>query len=503
MANGMPYAAASQEGLFTDAEMSASAADANDPRSFETSPELALAMVQDHEGPVLIDLDETLYLRNSTEDFIDLAKPGLLAMLFLRFMDILKPWRLSGGDDTRDVWRVQAIRLLFPWTKARWLAAVPALAAAHVNTDLMLALKRRTTLPVIMTVGFTPIVTPLLAALGLADAQIISCRCTTTLDRRRGKLAAALATLGEATVRRALLVTDSLNDLSLLRACGRGALTQWPAARYRPAFAGIYFPGQYIAWIKRPGEHYLRRAILQEDYLLWVLTSIALAPHYASHVVGLMFLLMSFWAMYEAGYVDNDRIAARFEHAPTLTRAFHESPVATPRWQPWIWSAVAGAAGLFILRAPDLPTWSDAALWTGALVGTYAWFAFYNRSHKQNRIWMYIVLQIARTAAFALLVPITAIGAMALAAHALTRWMPYYLYRLVGKGWPIDYHIGVARLLTFMVLGVFLAFAAPLSSVFNWTALVLLLWCVFRARRELLQSLRNHPFWIRTHTRAN
>ncbi len=36
------------------------------------------------------------------------------------------------------------------------------------------------------------------------------------------------------------------------------------------------------------------------------------------HVVGLLFLLLSFWAVYERGYVDNDEIAARYEREPTL-----------------------------------------------------------------------------------------------------------------------------------------------------------------------------------------
>jgi hypothetical protein len=50
-----------------------------------------------HEGPLLVDFHETLYLRNSTEDFIDSARPGLLALLLLRALDVLKQWRLTGG----------------------------------------------------------------------------------------------------------------------------------------------------------------------------------------------------------------------------------------------------------------------------------------------------------------------------------------------------------------------------------------------------------------------
>ena len=45
----------------------------------DASPDAALAAVCAHEGPLFVDFDETLYLRNSTEDFIDCARPGLLA----------------------------------------------------------------------------------------------------------------------------------------------------------------------------------------------------------------------------------------------------------------------------------------------------------------------------------------------------------------------------------------------------------------------------------------
>src|ERR1700735_4139967 len=86
---------------------------------YDASPDDAIAAIAVHEGPLLVDLDETLYLRNSTEDFIDCARPGLLALLLLRVLDVLAPWRLTGGIDTRDTWRVCAISALLPWTRWR------------------------------------------------------------------------------------------------------------------------------------------------------------------------------------------------------------------------------------------------------------------------------------------------------------------------------------------------------------------------------------------------
>src|SRR6516162_11743255 len=105
----------------------------SDDCKYDASPDAALAAVRAHDGPLLVDFDETLYLRDSTEDFIDCARPGLLALLLLRVLDVLKPWRLTGGIDTRDTWRVCAISTFFPWTRWRWRSKVPFLAQRYVN----------------------------------------------------------------------------------------------------------------------------------------------------------------------------------------------------------------------------------------------------------------------------------------------------------------------------------------------------------------------------------
>ena len=174
---------------------------------YDALPEAALAAIHAHEGPLLIDLDETLYLRNSTEDFIDCARPGLLALLLLRVFDVIKPWRLSGRD-TRDNWRVCAIAILFPWTHPRWRAQAPCLAARYSNQQLKDALKAHPRQPIILTTGFRSIVTPLLAEMGFAGATIIAARMYCFADRRSGKLHMASGALGTETIDRCLAVTD-------------------------------------------------------------------------------------------------------------------------------------------------------------------------------------------------------------------------------------------------------------------------------------------------------
>jgi hypothetical protein len=454
----------------------------------DVSPETAIGAIRIHQGPVLLDLDETLYLRNSTEDFIDSAYPRLPALLLVRMLDIIKPWRWTGGEVTRDIWRVRLISTCFPWTGNRWRRRVAELATRFANLRLIAAVQAPDASPIITTTGFEPIVTPLVAALGLPHARIVAARLSSFADRRGGKLSLAVGALGEPTVRRALVLTDSAQDLTLLNACACPLRAVWPEAHYRHALSSVYLPGQYLTQIKRPGERYIVRSILQEDFALWVLTSVALAALPVAHVLGLLFLLGSFWTIYERGYVDNDAIAARFESQPKLSAAFLDSPVATPTWQPWIWASAMGAIGLAVLRWPSRPTLADLSTWAAVLLATYAWFRMYNRFDKATRVWLFSGLQLARTAAFATLVPISPVGAIALGTHVLAKWVPYCVYRIGGKNWP-DAPFHLIRLMFFVVLALLLAWSAGFATLLNWTAAALLAWNVYRARQEIVVAL--------------
>jgi hypothetical protein len=459
-----------------------SRADSSTPH--DVTPQIAIDAILQHRGPILLDLDETLYLRNSTEDFIDSARPRLLALLLLRLFDALEPWRWTGGEVTRDVWRVRMISVCFPWTSAVWKQRVAGLAVTFGNRRLLAALDSRAATPIITTVGFQGIVTPLVTALGLPQARIVAARLSHFADRRCGKLHMAVDSLGQDTVRSALVLTDSADDRALLDACARPLRTVWPGAGHPQALSSVYLPGQYLSQVKRPGARYIMRGILQEDFAFWVLSSIALAELPVLHVLGLLFLLASFWAIYERGYVDNDLMAARFEAAPKLSAAFSSAPVATPRWQPWLWALPCGALAIVTLRWPEIPAPADFIAWTCVLLVTHGWFALYNRIDKDTRVWMFAGLQLARGAAFVVLVPIVSIGAVALGAHVLAKWVPYCVYRLGGKDWP-EAPVHLTRLLFFLVLALMLGLTQGLSALFNASALALLAWNIFRARQEL------------------
>jgi hypothetical protein len=297
-----------------------------------------------------------------------------------------------------------------------------------------------------------------------------------------------VAKLGPGIIARALVITDSEQDAELLAASAVPLRVIWPRARFRPAHSGVYLPGQYISQVKHRGERYLTQGILQEDFALWVLASLTFTQPLL-HVVGLLFLLLSFWAIYERGYVDNDTIAARFEREPALSRAYFESRVATPRAAPWVWAVASGAIGALILRGPEMGGVYAFGAWMAVLFAMYGVFLTYNRSDKQTRIWLYGGLQLARGAAFVAVVSVSVIGSLAIGAHVLAKWVPYYVYRQGNDGWPKGAHL-LPRLLFFVLLGVVLSFATGFSLLLSWPAAALLAWNVFRARHELRRALR-------------
>lgn len=449
-------------------------------------PDSALDALISHDGALLLDLDETSYLRNSTEDFLDSARPGLPALLLLRLLDAIKPWRWTGGEPTRDVWRIRVLTILMPWLWRRWQQRVPALAERHGNRPLLAALATRQGRTVIVTSGFQRIVAPLVAALGLPLESLVAARLDSFEDRRRGKLALALDALGAEAVRHSAVLTDSLEDLPLLEHCALPLRVVWPDARYAPALQRVYLPGQYLTQIKRPGQRYLVRGILQEDFAFWVIASLASAMFPVLHVLGLLALLVSFWAIYERGYVDNDWVAEHFEDAPKLSAAYGKVGVATPRLQPWLWAAACGLLADYLLRWPGPVTAHDVLAWSAVLIATHVGFRIYNRIDKSSRIWMFPGLQVMRSASFVVLVPVGLSAALALGAHVLARWVPYYVYRMGGKDWP-EAPFFLSRLLFFVLLWLMIGFARNFDGMLNGTALALLLWNIFRSRKDLLE----------------
>ena len=454
-------------------------------------PQSACAAIGAHGGPVILDFDETLYLRNSTEDFLDTARPGLAAKIILRVLDIIRPWRLTGGAPTRDNWRIAVIGLVFPWTWLLWSLRARRLARTWRNTCLIEALEGAER-PLVVSIGFRPVITPLLAAmLPRATPPLIACRVLNPADRICGKRALVAAAYGEAFMRESLVVTDSADDSDLLAESAVACLTVWPEAQWREALSGVYMPFEYLSRVKRPRSRYVWTSIIQEDYAFWILASLGAGIALGAHIAGLALLLISFWAVYETGYVDNDRVGAAFEKSPKLSPEFARHNVATPSLAPWLWAGATGYLGVAMLAESWIAPLPALVAWAGVLIGVFLVFRVFNRVDKRSRVWLFGLLQTARISAFAAILPISIIGAAGLAAHFVALWVPYLVYRYMpGKDWP-ELPVFTLRLFCFSIFTVLVMLAQPVTNADRAVAAAFLAWNLFRARKELPAILRN------------
>lgn len=445
-----------------------------------TTEDTALAAIAAFNGPIFVDFDETLYLHNSTEDFLNLATPGLAAAILLKCLDIIAPWRLTGGGATRDIFRLAVIRFLFPWTILRWRALCRRQAAQRTNAPLWRALHGKSV--IVASNGFSALIRPMLDAMGGADIPLIACGLFAPHQRRAGKASA----IGPAALAPAMLITDSTEDAAALALCARPMLIQWRAARFHRALARFYLPGDYLSLIKRPGQPGVLRQLCIEDLGFWLLLTATSSPPSAGTLAAICLLFASLWSVYEAGYAENDRCAMRFEADPILTPQARDFNTRHFEAKTWAAAALCAAASLVLL-----PQASPLA-WAAALLALRAVYFVYNRIDKSSRAWLYPVLQWFRSFALLLILPASPIALLAGGAQIAARSLGYFTYRLAAPataGWP-------ALPLRLVQLTIFLlALATRLvttggQSLPRSATAIFLAWAIFLARRELHAAAR-------------
>jgi phosphoserine phosphatase len=402
--------------------------DASASAAWQVSEAEAVTVAKNHAGLVIVDLDETLYLRNSTEQFISLARPAFMAALLLRLLDLVGPWRWSGGSISRDNWRVMLIMILFPWTISRWRQFCQTDVPQFVNKDLREALAARTEGVVIASNGYRRIIKPMLAAFGLKDAELICCSLRRFHHRSRGKLTLMLASVPQSQIAGAAVITDSLTDAPLLAACEKPCLTVWSAARYEKAFPGkIYLPGDYLSRVKRPRQGAFK-SLIKEDLVVWVLVGLSVTPT-ISEFAGLTLLFFSMWSFYELGYFDNDRCALKYETDPRVTKEFQAIAGTNFALKAAIVGTILGLLGILALDPSQFVR--NAILWSLGMAGLCCVYFWYNRVDKTTRVWIYLPLQIFRFGSLFLVVPASAVGLAIMGSQMIARWIDYMIYRYV------------------------------------------------------------------------
>ncbi|MGB3671059.1 MAG: hypothetical protein WA783_10875 [Phormidesmis sp.] len=488
-----------------------------------------------NDSPIIVDFDETLFLRNSTQAYLGSIYPRPVGAAFLIVTKAIKPWRFFPGafktnNISKDWLLVVTATLLFPWTVIVWHWRAKALATTYCNQPLAQAIENNAESPIIIaTLGFGFIVKPLIKHLPIASVitdrtQIVACRFWRgAADRAAGKLKMVLATLDEVSIRKAVVVTDSTADQPILDVAATPCLIVWPKAEFVPAMADLYIPFFYSEKVKNPGKSHFIKQVLFGHWFFGVVAWSCISAHPLLNALALFFLTLSYWCVYEIGYQENDDVGEKYESKPTLSAAYQQQtyPVKLNTLWPWLYAIAFAIPGciLFALSQsasqPAIPLsiasaqlyppqlysaifseWISTPLgsviltnglrWLVYLVVVRSCFWFYNQLNEVTRIWMYPLLQAQRLFGFGVLASTNAVGAMLLASFVTSRWIQYCIYRCGGD--RTRFPINVGCLLLFTLLFSALAFsAAPLSDWITGQAALAFIYCTLRAAGKLSQ----------------
>jgi hypothetical protein len=452
-----------------------------------------------HSGePVFVDFDYTLFACNSTELFIANCRPSLVVSVAEFLFRKCLPWRLLPVKHwfrVRDYLFCLALITLLPWTLAAWKRKAPALFATYISHDLDEVLKRAAMdRPVIVTFGMEVIVRALLCGGPWSEATLVATPLRVSPSYlSKGKLALLLSKYDEITVASSTIVTDSEDDLDVLNFARNGILIS-PRGEPFNAQDHLYLPMRYTFAAKYP-TLFLMDQIFLVDILLGVICSSRDIRDGVIALICVPFFYFSFMCIYEIGYYENDMLAASRESRPTLTKDAYR--FASYRIQPdaWIWSALLSLVGLSLASAlgavPRSTLANSAAAWAALIVLSRVVFFAYNRQKVEQRIYLYLVLQLAKYGGIFLMFRLTLPGFALLASQVLQMWIVYLVYRLGGKRSPLDKEW--LRFGLFGTMVALLTLVAPATMSMTPFSIVLpVVWLVLRlVKQPLMKRFRS------------
>ncbi len=486
---------------------------------------LSSVQTAEKDNPIIVDFDETLFLRNSTQLYLGSIYPRPLGAAFLLVIKAIKPWRFfpppfKANDISKDWLLVLAATLLFPWTLIVWRWRANSLATKYCNQPLAQAIDSNAEAPIVIaTLGFGFIVNPLIEHLPMvsiksARTRIVACRFWRgAADRAAGKLKMVLTALDKSSVRKAIVVTDSATDQPILDVAATPCLIVWPEAKFVPAMADLYLPLLYAEKVKNPGTSHFIKQVILGHWLFGVIAWSCISAHPLLNVFALFLLTLSYWCIYEIGYQENDTVGEKYESKPTLSSAYLERTYQAnlnTLW-PWFYAIAFAIPGciLFTLSQSAIPfsidsinlyltqfsTWGSTSLGSALLTNGLLWliyivavrgsFWLYNRLNEVTRVWVYPLLQAQRLFGFGILVSTNAIGAALLSSFVISRWIQYCVYRCGGD--RTRFSINVSCLLLFTLLFSALATSTTPSDWMTSQAAIAFIYCAIRAIRKLRQ----------------
>ena len=489
-------------------------------------------------NPIILDFDETLFLRNSTAEYLNAISPRPLGAAYLLIATVMQPWRWLparwADEGTSKDWVLAALATcLFPWTLLVWQAKAKHVAETNWNGQLIAAIAQNPNAKVtVVTSGFSWIINPLLKHLPSEIApkvanEAIACRFWQGLaDRSKGNLDRTTESLGQQAVACAVLVTaNDQQNAALLSAVKTPCPVQWPEAEYVPAMADVYVPLVYSERVKNPGKSHIIKRVIAGHWIFLVIAFSFLSRHFLLNAIGLLLLTLSYWCVYEIGYWENDLVGEKYESKPVLSETFkrYKNKLRLDTIAPWGWAVGLAMPALVLLEASNLEQTASVAIklaihhwqvlvfnstiWICFLIAVRATFWMYNQFNEEARIWIYPFLQTQKLFGFAMLISINAVGVVLLLALAVSRWLHYTIYRCGGDRdqFPLNTCCLVLYVLGFS--GTLLSNLDPVE-LFTWQAGTAFLYCLTRGIKGFhsapssisLVSQRSIPSAIVPHT---
>jgi len=285
-----------------------------------------------------------------------------------------------------------------------------------------------------------------------------------------------------------------------------------------------YFPLRYTRRVKKRATKYLFRVILGDDFLVILLAFNWAANQPLLHGIGLFFMLISFWCIYEVGYLENDLVGEKYEDNPVLSSTYKLYKQRGFSCQPWLYSLLLATIGIVIVEASqNYGFYADSigtnsfisllrnnlSFWLIFLLCVRFLFRIYNYANKQTRVWFYLILQICRYFGFAIVIQTSTIGTIFLIGNTITRFIPYILYRYMGGksgNWPKEFPTYFFRFIfyIFLLLGLVLCSPdLPLSLLVDKQTLFIALFCIVRGSLQIWRVLfQSKPVWKDSSNRA-
>ena len=466
------------------------------------------------ETTIIVDFDETLFLRNSTAEYLNSLQPRLIGLLLLRAIAFIQPWKLltkKTEEATRDWFLVFLTTLLMPWNLILWRNKARHMAKQYNNYELTKEFERNTNANIIVaSLGFNFIILPILRSMPVNYSQLISCGFWQGLkDRQKNKLTMVQEFIDDDKIASSILITDSLDDLPLLNKVAKPFLVVWSKAKYNAPMRDFYFPMMYLHKVKKPGEKYIFKTILGDDLPILLLTFSWLSTQPILHSIGIFILIFSFLCIYEYGYYENDVVAEKYEKKSNLTDTYYDSSAIMNWWQPWIWALLLGSIGTsFVILGNSLTIENNDfnnfnfnsilvsqfpsifIAWCGFLLVSRLCFLVHNYVNKQTRIWFYVVLQFCRYCGFLIVTKTNLVGISLLLSQILSLSISYMVYRYSGgnkQNWPKIQEKFLRCLLLALFIVCLSMTKADIFLIVNWQTAAIFTWCFISSRNHIKQ----------------